>query len=214
LKFSFPSLYLISDPSFYETSKDDGAHQDFFCSIQEAIAGGIRLIQYRDKSHSRGEKYEIAKTLRGITRDQGVTLIINDEIDLAMAVKADGVHLGQDDFPVSMARRLLGEEAIIGLSTHNLEQAIAGSSEAIDYIGFGPIFETTTKVSESPLLGLDAIVAVRSKISLPIYVIGGIQRSHLLKKQLIRTCGVAVSSALAGADRKTFQNWIELLEGS
>lgn len=186
---------------------------DFFRSIREAIEGGTRLIQYRDKGRPRGEMYEIARRLREMTCTRDVTLIINDELDLAMAVEADGVHLGQDDFPVQMARKLLGENTIIGLSTHNLEQAMDAERERIDYIGLGPIFETKTKLSKNPALGIEAIASVSAKVSLPIYAIGGIQRSHILKILSAGADGVAVSSALAGADKKTIRNWLDLLEG-
>jgi len=208
LEHSFPALYLIADPSFYNTAK---GHAAFFHAMTEAIAGGIRWIQYRDKARSRAEMYRIARNLRVLTREQGVTLIINDEIDLAMAVQADGVHLGQEDFPVAMARRLLGEDCLIGLSTHTLQQAIGAEREALDYIGFGPILKTQTKLSENTPLGLEALAALKSRTSLPVYAIGGIQHVHLAKIRETGVSGAAVSSALAGAGQETIRSWMARL---
>lgn len=207
----FPPLYLIADPACYkeEYGKDPEA---FFEGIREAVAGGLRLVQYRDKFRSRGEMFEIAKQLREITRKEGAALIINDQIDLAMAIKADGVHLGQNDFPVSMARQLLGETALIGLSTHHLKEVREAASQAVDYIGFGPIFPTPTKQTHDPALGIAGLAKIRGKIPLPIYAIGGIRFSHLQDLVAAGASGVAVASALQGADRKTLEQWQSTLE--
>jgi len=202
----FPPLYLIADPSLYHCREDDP--ESFFRAIETAIDGGIRLIQYRDKSGQRGQIYEYAERLRALSRRSNVSLIINDEVDIAMAVKADGVHLGQDDFPVAEARALLGEQAIIGLSTHNLNEALDAEKEAVDYIGFGPIFSTETKQSERLPLGIEAIRALCAKVTLPVYAIGGIQESDVQSILSAGAAGVAVASALAGASKTKIRHWI------
>ena len=206
---NFPALYLIADPSLYKIDQNhltDEANL-FFSAVNEAIAGGVSLIQYRDKSRPRREMFEIAKKLRAMTLREKVGLIMNDEVDLALAVDADGVHLGQDDFPVEMARRLLGEEAVIGLSTHTLSEAREAEKRPVDYIGFGPIFETGTKVSGNRPVGIEAIDALKKQGSLPIYAIGGIQWSHLPAIVSAGATGVAVASALAGVSRAEVRAW-------
>jgi len=203
-------LYLIADPSCYAKNGNEDLDV-FFDALREALAGGLRLVQYRDKTRARGEMFQIAKQLRQITKKEGAALIINDEIDLAMAVKADGVHLGQDDFPVEMARRLLGKTALIGLSTHNLPQVLKAASEPLNYIGFGPIFETRTKQDHDSTVGISALSAIREKFSGLIYAIGGIQLSHIHAIIAAGASGVAVASALQGASRNTVHQWQEML---
>ncbi|MEC4678752.1 MAG: thiamine phosphate synthase [Nitrospirota bacterium] len=210
---ALPPLYLIADPSIYKKGATLDLHS-FFEGLREAISGGLKLVQYRDKCHTRSEMFQIAKQIREITNAGGARLIINDEIDLALAVKADGVHLGQDDFPVSMARQLLGKTAIIGLSTHHLAQALETTSQAIDYIGFGPIFSTTTKKNHDLTVGISKIAAIRKQVSLPIYAIGGIQFSALQNIIKAGASGVAVASALKGAQRNTISIWQETLKNA
>ncbi len=202
----FPALYLIADPALY---RRNGApcSESFFQAIAVAIDGGIQLIQYRDKSGERGRIYEYAERLRELTAQSKVKLIINDELDIAMAVGADGVHLGQDDFPVAPARALLGEQAIIGLSTHSLSEALAAKKEPVDYIGFGPIFSTETLQSDRLPLGIEAISELCKKVHLPVYAIGGIQQSHVQAILNAGATGVAVASALVGASKLDLQNW-------
>lgn len=202
----FPALYLIADPALY---RRDGkpCSESFFQAIAVAIDGGIQLIQYRDKSGERGRIYEYAERLRELTAQSKVKLIINDELDIAMAVGADGVHLGQDDFPVAPARALLGEQAIIGLSTHNISEALAAKKEPVDYIGFGPIFSTETLQSDRLPLGIEAISKLCKKVNLPVYAIGGIQQSHVQAILNAGATGVAVASALVGASKLDLQNW-------
>ncbi|NOY85009.1 MAG: thiamine phosphate synthase [Nitrospirae bacterium] len=210
---ALPPLYLIADPNLYKKGVTLDLHS-FFEGLREAISGGLKFVQYRDKSRARGEMFQIAKQIREITNTGGAHLIINDEIDLALAVKADGVHLGQDDFPVKMARQLLGKTAVIGLSTHNLAQACEAATQTIDYIGFGPIFSTTTKKDHDPTVGISKIVAIRKQISLPIYAIGGIQFPALQNIINAGASGVAVASALKDATRDTISLWQETLKNA
>lgn len=197
----FPTIYFIADPSLYEGC------ESFFQAIQTAIDGGIRLIQYRDKSGQRGRIYEYAERLRALTYQSRVKLIINDEVDIALAVRADGVHLGQDDFPVAAARDLLGEQAIIGLSTHNLAEALSAEKESVDYIGFGPIFATETKKSEYLPLGVESIRGLCAGVKRPVYAIGGIQKPHIQSILKAGAKGVAVASALSGASTVQIRQW-------
>lgn len=207
---AFPFLYLIADPHLFNETDPETRHT-FFRFVSEAIDGGVRMIQYRDKKGQRQQMYETAKHLREMTLCRDISLIINDEVDLALAVKADGVHLGQDDLPIWVARKLLGTKAMVGLSTHNLEQAIRAASEAVDYIGVGPIFKTQTKELSGPPLGINGLVSIREKAALPIYAIGGIQFRHLPGVMSAGVAGVAVASALSRSTRERCEQWLNKL---
>jgi thiamine-phosphate pyrophosphorylase len=212
----FP-LYLITDPLLYASSKEEGQgdqHLFLLDVVEQAIEGGARLIQYRDKSGTRREMYEIAKKLRDLTAARHVTLIINDEIDLALAVGADGIHLGQDDLPMWVARKLMGKGTIVGISTHNISQAVQAESEGADYIGLGPIFKSSTKDSPNPPLGIETVREAAKRVRIPIYVIGGIQFSDLSEVMSAGAAGVAVISALAGDIRLNVSLWVTYLKVS
>ena len=139
-----------------------------------AIAGGARVIQLRDKTAPFEELVETGRALRAVTRDAGVTLIVNDNPYLAVEVEADGVHLGQNDFPPETARDIVGPEMIVGLSTHNKEQALRAEFEPVDYIGVGPVFPTQSKESEWKPLGVSHVAWVKRTLRLPVVAIGGI----------------------------------------
>ena len=143
--------------------------------VQILVQNGVRLIQLREKIASPSEFFEDARAAIAIAHRQGVKIIINDRLDLALALKADGVHLGQDDLPVEPARRLLRHGTILGFSTHNAEQARIAAALPIDYLAIGPIFSTNTKVSENPVVGLEGVRSVREIVGkLPLVAIGGI----------------------------------------
>jgi thiamine-phosphate pyrophosphorylase len=137
--------------------------------------GGASLIQIRDKSASSAALYKAAVDAVAVTRKSDTKIIINDRVDIALAAGADGVHLGQDDLPPEHARKILGPDAIIGLSTHSRGQARAAQALPIDYIAIGPIFSTSTKDDTEPVVGLEELRKVRSEIgSIPLVAIGGI----------------------------------------
>jgi len=159
--------------------------------------GGASLIQLREKRLSPREFYEQAKEAVAVAARSGVQLIINDRVDLALAVGAHGVHLGQDDMPPEAARRLLGPNAVIGYSTHNVEQAIAATKLPIDYLAIGPIFATTTKSDTAPVLGLEGLRRVRRAIgAFPLVAIGGITRANAGEVIEAGSDSVAVISAV------------------
>lgn len=143
--------------------------------VSHLSKGGATVVQLREKILSPLEFYrEAAEALR-VARERSVKIIINDRVDIALALKADGVHLGQDDLPPEAARELLGPEVIIGFSTHNLEQALLSTKMPIDYIAIGPIFSTATKQSSEPVVGLDGLSQVRQAVGeIPLVAIGGI----------------------------------------
>ena len=146
--------------------------------VVAAIEGGAEVIQLRDKNVSARELVEIGKELRALCRDKGVLFIINDRPDIAVALDCDGVHLGQDDLPIEAARRVVGPDRIIGVSTHSLDQAVQAQEQGADYIGVGPIFATPTKKDYKPV-GLKLISQVKEKLTIPFVAIGGINEDNI-----------------------------------
>jgi thiamine-phosphate pyrophosphorylase len=196
-------LYLVLDPSF-------AAGRSLEDILKEAAEAGAHLFQYRDKQASMREAYRQASALKQAAVDCGALLIINDRCDLAQAVDADGVHLGQDDLPVTDARRLLGPGKIIGLSTHNPDQVAAAMSSRPDYLGFGPIFATTTKRNHDPIVGFEGLRKVRALTDLPIFAIGGISLETVRQVREAGADGVATISAVLTAPdvRGTVQKFL------
>ncbi|MBM4133088.1 MAG: thiamine phosphate synthase [Nitrospira sp.] len=167
--------------------------------LREAAAGGARLFQYRNKTDSALIAYRQALHLRQVAADVQALFIVNDRCDLALAVEADGVHLGQDDLPLPLARSLMGSNKLIGISTHreaDVQSAIAGDA---DYLGFGPIFSTASKRDHDPVVGLEGLRRVRTLTRLPIFAIGGITEDNVAAVVEAGADGVAVISALAQA---------------
>ena len=167
MKFELPKIYPIADKTISGLSHGE--------QVRLLARGGATLIQLRDKTSAVGEFYEEVVDAVRIGQELGVRIIINDRVDIAIASKADGVHLGQDDLPPAEARRLLGDRSIIGFSTHTIEQAIAAIALPVDYIAIGPVFATSTKERPDPTVGLAGIAGVRSAIGdFPLVAIGGI----------------------------------------
>lgn len=177
----------------------DGLSQDRLIEMVSSILnGGIRWIQYRDKQRTRKEIYYNSLRLRELTSEYNAFLTINDYADIALAVDADGVHLGQDDLPLQEAKKIMRGK-IIGISTHSLNQALEAEEGGADYIGFGPVFHTTTKDAGEPK-GLNLLKEVALSVKIPVIAIGGIN-VHNVKTVFEQGCyGVAVSSGLISKD--------------
>ena len=166
MSFSLPKIYPITDTLISGLSHAE--------QIELLAAGGASLIQLREKRASPRESYDAALEAVAMARRLGVRIIINDRVDIAIAAKADGVHLGQDDLPPDRARALLGASRIIGFSTHSLEQALAADLAPVDYVAIGPVLQTSTKVQPDPIVGLETVREIRRRISKPLVAIGGI----------------------------------------
>ncbi len=181
---------------------------------QKTISGGAQALQFRDPNLSWKDKFKTGKELRKITWDAGIPFIVNDRPDLALALEADGLHLGQDDFPVKEARTLMGQDAIIGKSTHTLAQAIKALQEPLDYISVGPIYKTTSKPDAWDPVGLPLLSQVRLKSNIPITAIGGITIENLEIVIQSGTDTIAVISAVMSADdiKKVTQKFIKAIE--
>jgi len=175
--------------------------------------GGASLVQLREKQMLAREFYEQAKAAVAVSARHGVQLLINDRVDVALAAGAQGVHLGQDDMPPAAARKLLGPDAVIGYSTHNIEQAVAATKLPIDYLAIGPIFATTIKSDTAPVLGLDGLQAVRQAIgAFPLVAIGGITRSNAHEVIQAGADSVAVISALLSDPKRIPEATSSLLQ--
>ncbi len=163
-----------------------------------AIAAGVRFFQYRNKSGSRRAVYETSLRLAPLAKRSDVLFFVNDHADIAAAVDADGVHLGQDDLPIENARALLGKKKLIGISTHSREQAMAAESAGADYIGFGPVFATATK-DAGRVQGCAGITRIKQAVSIPVIAIGGITHENVRDVISAGADGVAVITAILSA---------------
>ena len=172
----------------------------FLPLLSEALAAGLRVAQLRAKSSlDEDELLRVGREARRLTRATGAALIINDRVDMARDLDADGAHVGQEDLPPAEARRILGEGRLLGLSTHSREQVLRAQREPVDYIGFGPVFPTTTKENPSPVTGLENLAwAVRTS-RLPVVAIGGITLENVDAVLASGARSVAVISAVSRA---------------
>ena len=184
--------------------------------MELAIQCGIRLFQYRNKTDSMFDSYHKALILRKLAFNNGVTFIVNDRCDLAMALDADGVHLGQDDLFLESAQSIMGKEKIIGISTHRPEEVKAANKDGADYLGFGPIFPTITKADHKPVVGIEGLKHIRSLTSLPVFAIGGITLESIPFIQEAGGDGIVVASLVYNSRniKYTLQQLVNLFPSS
>lgn len=168
--------------------------------VRQAICGGARIIQLREKEGSGRQLVQMGLALRRITRDAGAYFIVNDRVDVAQMVDADGVHLGQSDVPAELARKILGPEKIVGVSVETCEQARDAERAGANYVGVGPIFATTTKPDADKPYGVDLISLIKGCTSLPVVAIGGINASNVDLVAKKGADGIAVVSAVVSSD--------------
>jgi thiamine-phosphate pyrophosphorylase len=146
--------------------------------VRQAVACGVKVVQYRNKNAETRQMYEEAVRLREICRDSDSIFLINDRVDIALATEADGVHLGQSDMPCLAARKLLGQERIIGVTVHSLAEALQAESMGADYLGVSPIFQTATKLDAGKPAGIRLIEEIRAQVEIPLIAIGGINHCN------------------------------------
>lgn len=186
-------LYVILDPSVY-------SDRPLVDVLRSSATAGAKIFQYRNKTASMKAAYAEALPLRNAAQELGVLFIVNDRCDLALAVDADGVHLGQGDLPLHLARKVMGPDKLIGISTHNREQVMAATVGGPDYLGFGPIFNPGAKVDHDPVVGIEGLKVIRPLTPLPIFAIGGITRDDVQDVIRVGADGVAVISAILKAE--------------
>lgn len=184
------SLYLITDPHL--------AKDSFASIVESAIYGGVTMVQYRNKEALTKQMISEASILLKITKAAGIPLIINDRIDVALAVNADGVHVGQNDMPAVLARKLIGSKRILGVSVKTVEQAKQAEKDGADYLGVGDIFGTKTKADAGKPIGLGALKEVAQSVSIPVIGIGGITKENAAEVIKAGAKGIGVVSAIMG----------------
>lgn len=185
-------LYLVSDRQWLNGRKltDD---------LEKAILGGVTIIQLREKNLNNEEFINIAYDVKKLCQKYNIPLIINDNLEVALAVDSDGIHIGQDDIPASIVRKKIGAHKILGVSVHNIEEAIQARHDGADYVGVGAIFPTETK-NDATNVTLDKLQKICDNIDIPVVVIGGITIDNISKLKNISISGVAVVSAIMKAN--------------
>lgn len=190
-------IYLITDSAISRLS-----HVEV---VRQAIKAGVGTMQLREKNLSKKDLFKTALSIRQMTQKYNVLFIVNDYIDIALAVNADGVHLGQEDMPIDEARKIIGSSKLIGISTHSVRQAVEAQDSGADYIGFGPIFHTATKDAGQPK-GIDAIKKMKKHIKIPVVAIGGITWENVKQVLHAGADAVAVSSGILDGNIKVNVN--------
>lgn len=186
-------LYLVTD-----RHTAGGSIPALIEAVEEALEGGVRFVQLREKDLGGRELLRLARTLREITSVFGARLVVNDRTDVAILSDADGVHLGQNSVSPQDARILLGEDKLIGVSTHSLEEALTAQAEGADFITLGPVFHTPSKAAWGDPVGLGTLRRVAGSVSVPVYAIGGIKADRLAGVLEAGANGAAVISAVLG----------------
>ena len=187
------SLYVITDAPLSRGR----SHRQV---IDAAIRGGATMVQYREKNASTRKMIDEALALRDLCRAHGVPFIVNDRVDVALAVDADGVHVGQDDMPASLARKLIGRGKVLGVSAENVEQARAAIADGADYVGAGAIFATATKADANKPIEIAGLLQIARACTIPMVGIGGINSSNAASVIRAGAAGVAVVSAIVSAE--------------
>ena len=187
------SLYLVTDRGL---SRERSTLE----IVTAAVSGGATVVQLRKKHCSTRDFIEQALAIKDFLKDRGVPLIINDRVDVAQAIEADGVHLGQTDMPLEVAKKILGDSMIIGISAESLPDAIAAEQGGADYLGVSPIYATPTKTDTAPPLGLEGLRKIRKAVRLPLVGIGGLNPDNAAEVIRNGADGVAVVSAIVAAD--------------
>jgi thiamine-phosphate pyrophosphorylase len=186
-------LHVLTDPKLSKSR----SHVEV---VRAAIDGGAPVIQFRDKGANSRQLIDLGLQLRSLTRERSVILIVNDRVDIALAVGADGVHVGPEDMPVPLARKILGPKAIIGASTGTLEEALKAEEEGASYLGVGAVFATSTKSDAGSPIGLVRLAEIKARVKIPVVGIGGISHKNVEDVMKAGADGVAVVSAIVGAE--------------
>ena len=187
------SLYLVTDRSL-------ARGRSTLEIVRAAVDGGATVVQLREKDCSTREFIEQGMAIKDFLKGRGVPLIINDRVDVAQAVEADGVHLGQTDMPLGMAKKILADSMIIGISAESLQDAVEAEKGGADYLGVSPIYATPTKTDTAPPLGLEGLREIRKAVRIPLVGIGGLNRDNAAEVIRNGADGVAVVSAIVAAD--------------
>lgn len=201
------SLYLVTDRGIL-------GNRDLCKSVEEAILGGATIVQLREKNISSLDFYNIGKKIKAVTDKYNVPLLINDRVDIAMAIDASGAHVGQDDLPCDVARRILGPDKILGISANTIPDALKAQEDGADYLGVGAVFPTGSKEIDKPI-GVEQLGAIKNAVKLPMVGIGGINESNIASLKPTGIDGISVISAILGKEdiKKASEDLLKLLKG-
>ena len=186
------SMYFITDSSNY-------SEEEFLYRVKQTLMGGVTLLQLREKDKTTREYIDLANKVHALTKKYNVPLIIDDRVDVALAIDAEGVHVGQSDMPVSIARELMGNDKIVGATTKTVEQAVEAYAQGADYLGVGAIFPTTTKV-KTVITSTETLSNICSAVPIPVNAIGGLNKDNIDILKGIPIAGICVVSAIMKAD--------------
>lgn len=190
------SVYLVTDQ---RSSRHSAGGRSLLDTVRAALRGGVTAVQLRDKAMTIRELLELGRALRELTREAGVSFIVNDRVDLALALDADGVHVGQDDLPADIARRLIGPARILGVSAASVAEARQAEAAGADYLGVGDVFGTLSKPDAGEPIGLKRLSEIARSVSLPVVGIGGVTLENASAVAEAGAAGVAVISVVMGA---------------
>ena len=186
------SMYFITDSTNY-------SEEEFLYRVEQALMGGITLLQLREKDKTTREYMDLAEKVHTLSKKYNVPLIIDDRVDVALAIDAEGVHVGQSDMPVSVARKLMGDGKIVGATTKTVEQAVEAYAQGADYLGVGAIYPTTTKV-KTVLTSTETLENICQSVPIPVNAIGGLNKDNIDVLEGIPIAGICVVSAIMKAD--------------
>ncbi|MDP2278902.1 MAG: thiamine phosphate synthase [Nitrospirota bacterium] len=186
-------LYLITDRKLVTR------HSSLVTAVEEALKGGVKALQLREKDLGTRELLDMAYTMRELTGRYNAKLFINDRVDIALSVEADGVHLGQNSIPPHAVRKIAKDKFMIGISAHSIEEAMQAEKEDADFITLGPVYKTPSKLKYGQPLGVDIIRKAKAEISIPVFAIGGIKKDRINEVMDAGADGIALISGILGA---------------
>jgi len=202
------NLFLITDRKFFN------ATCYLYLAFEAALDAGIKAVQLRERDLSTKELFDMAVWLRELTREYGALLFINDRVDVALSVSADGVHLGNSCLPVKAVREIAGDKLIIGVSAHSVDEALEAEKAGADFLTFGPLYETPSKIKYGIPVGIDSLNNVKSRVKIPVFAVGGIKPDKVKELRAAGADGIAVISAILTAKDigKTTETFLRLLK--
>jgi thiamine-phosphate pyrophosphorylase len=201
------NLYLITDRKLFTD------HSSLFTALEEALRGGLKAVQLREKDLGARDLLVMAHKMRKLTKTYQARLFINDRVDIALAVEADGVHLGRESIPAHAVQKTFKDRLIIGVSTHSLDEAVEAEKGGADFITFGPVYHTPSKMKYGEPIGIELLESIKGKISIPVFAIGGIRIDKVGEVKYAGADGVALISGILAAKniRETTENFLRLI---
>mgnify|MGYP001073912997 CR=1 FL=1 len=201
-------LYLITNRKLFTN------HESLIMAVEDALKGGLKAVQLREKELGTRDMLNMAYRLRELTKTYNSKMFINDRLDIALAVEADGVHLGQKSIPAHAVRKIVQDRLLIGVSTHSLDEAVDAEKGGADFITLGPLYETPSKLKYGEPIGIDAVREVKAKISIPLFGIGGVKLDKVREVMDAGADGVALISAILKAEniRGATEEFLRLLK--